>query len=58
LQLCSANVLSFHIAILAAFAVANMNSMLSCIDIINLELESFIGSQAQAIDNKQEDAEP
>jgi hypothetical protein len=31
-------------AILAAFAVANMNSMLACIDIIDLELESCSGS--------------
>jgi hypothetical protein len=45
------------VAILASFAVTNMHPMLACIDIINLELESFGGSQAQAIDNKQEDAE-
>ncbi len=45
------------VAILATFAVANMNPVLAGIDIINLELESFSGSQAQAIDNKQEDAE-
>jgi hypothetical protein len=45
------------VAILASFAVTNMHPMLACIDIINLELESFSGSQAQAINNKQEDAE-
>jgi hypothetical protein len=45
------------VAIFAAFAVTNMNPVLVCIDIINLELESFSGPQAQAINNKQEDAE-
>jgi hypothetical protein len=44
------------VAIFAAFAVTNMNPVLACIDIINLELESFSGPQAQAINNKQEDA--
>jgi hypothetical protein len=29
-----------------------MNPVLTCIDIINLELESFSGSQAQALNNE------
>ena len=45
-----------HVPILATFAVANVNPVLATTDITNLKLQTFAGSQAQAINHKQEDA--